>query len=115
VEWRKSMPNKLEDRVKRYIKMKKFFMFSDALIITGIPKDILLKILERLEKEGFLNKNERYRSVLKNINNMDFSLSRARQNVADSVLYRNRGLYIGNELIDHTVNIALELKSSKNK
>ena len=35
----------LEDKVKRYIKMKKFFMFSDALMITGLTKDILLKIL----------------------------------------------------------------------
>ena len=26
----------LEDKVKRYIKMKKFFMFSDALMITGL-------------------------------------------------------------------------------
>ena len=44
----------LEDKVKRYIKMKKFFMFSDALMITGLTKDILLKILESFEKEGLI-------------------------------------------------------------
>ena len=58
------MPNKLEDRVKRYIKMKKFFMFSDALIITGIPKDILLKILERLEKEGLIIQDRDEKSLM---------------------------------------------------
>lgn len=58
------MPNKLEDRVKRYIKMKKFFMFSDALIITGIPKDILLKILERLEKDGLIIQDRDEKSLM---------------------------------------------------
>ena len=48
------MLSKPEDRVKRYIKMKKFFMLSDALIVTEIPKDTLLKILENLEKEGLI-------------------------------------------------------------
>lgn len=48
------MLSKPEDRVRRYIKMKKFFMLSDALIVTEIPKDTLLKILENLEKEGLI-------------------------------------------------------------
>ena len=48
----------LEDKVKRYIKMKKFFMFSDALMITGLTKDILLKILESFEKEGLIIKDK---------------------------------------------------------
>lgn len=58
------MPNKLEEKVKRYIKMKKFFMFSDALIITGIPKDILLKILEKLEKESLIIQDRDEKSLI---------------------------------------------------
>lgn len=58
------MPNKLEEKVKRYIKMKKFFMFSDALIITGIPKDILLKILEKLEKESLIIQDREEKSLM---------------------------------------------------
>lgn len=58
------MPNKLEEKVKRYIKMKKFFMFSDALIITGIPKDTLLKILENLEKEGLIIQDRDEKSLM---------------------------------------------------
>lgn len=58
------MPNKLEEKVKRYIKMKKFFMFSDALIITGIPKDILLKILEKLEKESLIIQDRDEKSLM---------------------------------------------------
>ena len=48
----------LEDKVKRYIKMKKFFMFSDALMIIGLTKDILLKILESFEKKGLIIKDK---------------------------------------------------------
>ena len=56
--------NKLEDRVRRYIKMKKFFVLSDALIITGIPKDILLKLLSTLEKEGLIVQDRDNRSIM---------------------------------------------------
>ena len=55
----------LEDKVKRYIKMKKFFMFSDALMITGLTKDILLKILESFEKEGLIIKDKDEKSLMK--------------------------------------------------
>jgi hypothetical protein len=58
------MPNKLEDRVRRYIKMKKFFMLSDALIITGISKDILLKILKKLEDEGLIVQDRDEKSIM---------------------------------------------------
>lgn len=58
------MPSKLEERVKRYIKMKKFFMLSDALLITGISKDTLLKILERLEKEGLIIQDRDEKSLM---------------------------------------------------
>ncbi len=58
------MPSKLEERVKRYIKMKKFFMLSDALLITGISKDTLLKILEKLEKEGLIIQDRDEKSLM---------------------------------------------------
>ena len=58
------MPNKLEDRVKRYIKMKKFFMLSDALLITGISKDTLLGIFEKLEKEGLIIQDKDERTLM---------------------------------------------------
>lgn len=58
------MPSKLIDRVKRYIKMKKFFMLSDALLITGISKDTLLKILDSLEKEGLIIQDRDEKSLM---------------------------------------------------
>ncbi len=58
------MPSKLEDRVKRYIKMKKFFMLSDALLITGISKDTLLEIFEKLEKEGLIIQDRDEKSIM---------------------------------------------------
>lgn len=58
------MANKLEDRVKRYIKMKKFFMLSDALLITGISKDTLLEIFEKLEKEGLIIQDKDERTLM---------------------------------------------------
>ena len=58
------MPNKLEERVKRYIKMKKFFMLSDALLITGISKDTLLGIFEKLEKEGLIIQDKDERTLM---------------------------------------------------
>lgn len=59
------MQNKLEDRVKRYIKMKKFFMLSDALMITGVTKDALLKILESFENEGLIVQDRDEKSIMK--------------------------------------------------
>lgn len=59
------MVNKLEDRVRRYIKMKKFFIFSDALIVTGLSKDQLLKVLDRLEKEGLIIQDRDEKSIMK--------------------------------------------------
>lgn len=58
------MASKLEDRVKRYIKMKKFFMLSDALLITGISKDTLLEIFEKLEKEGLIIQDRDEKSIM---------------------------------------------------
>lgn len=58
------MPSKLEEKVKRYIKMKKFFMLSDALLITGISKDTLLKILEKLEKESLIIQDRDEKSLM---------------------------------------------------
>lgn len=58
------MQNKLEDRVRRYIKMKKFFMLSDALMITGVSKDILLKILKKLEDEGLIVQDRDEKSIM---------------------------------------------------
>lgn len=58
------MLSKLEDRVKRYIKMKKFFMLSDALLITGISKDTLLEIFEKLEKEGLIIQDRDEKSIM---------------------------------------------------
>lgn len=59
------MQNKLEDRVRRYIKMKKFFMLSDALMITGVTKDALLKILETFENEGLIVQDRDEKSIMK--------------------------------------------------
>lgn len=59
------MQNKLEDRVRRYIKMKKFFILSDALMITGVTKDALLKILETFENEGLIVQDRDEKSIMK--------------------------------------------------
>ena len=58
------MKNSLEDKVRRYIKMKNFFMFSDALLITNLTKDALLKILDSLEKEGLIIKDKDEKSLM---------------------------------------------------
>jgi hypothetical protein len=38
------MINNLEERVRKYIRMKNFFVIGDALMVTSVSKDILLKI-----------------------------------------------------------------------
>lgn len=58
------MRNDLEQKVRRYIKMKKFFMFSDALLITGLSKDKLEKVLIKLEKEGLIVQDKDNKSIM---------------------------------------------------
>lgn len=65
----------LEDKVRRYIKIKKFFMFSDALMITALTKDTLLQVLDNFEKQGLIIKDKEEKSLMKssytviNVNN----------------------------------------------
>lgn len=60
------MQNKdiLEQKVRKYIKMKKFFIFSDALMVTSSSKDSLLRILEQLEKEGLIKLDKNEKSIM---------------------------------------------------
>lgn len=58
------MRNKLEEKVRRYIKLKKFFLFSDALLVTELTKDRLLKVLEKLEKEGLIVQDKDNKSIM---------------------------------------------------
>lgn len=56
--------NTLEERVRRYIKMKKFFILSDALLITGLSKNTLLKILDKFEEQGLIIKDKDEKSLM---------------------------------------------------
>lgn len=44
----------IEEKIARYIKMKKIFSFSDAMIVTGATKDILLDVLLKHEEQGLI-------------------------------------------------------------
>ena len=46
--------NNLEKKVRIYIKMKRFFVFSDLLMITEASKDSLLRVLKKLTKEKLI-------------------------------------------------------------
>ncbi|RBQ28387.1 hypothetical protein [Aliarcobacter vitoriensis] len=56
--------NILEDRVRRYIKIKKFFLLSDALLVTSLNKNTLLNILDKLEDEGLIIKDKDEKSLM---------------------------------------------------
>lgn len=56
--------NSLEDRVRRYIRMKKFFVVSDALLVTSLPPNTLLKILEKFENEGLIIQDKDEKSLM---------------------------------------------------
>ena len=92
----------LEDKVKRYIKMKKFFMFSDALMITGLTKDILLKILESFEKEGLIIKDKDEKSLMKS--------SYVVINAKNKKVLNNQDIKIDVELIKAIKKLLLEIK-----
>jgi len=56
--------NSLEDRVRRYIRMKKFFVVSDALLVTSLPPNTLLKILEKFENDGLIIQDKDEKSLM---------------------------------------------------
>ena len=97
----------LEDKVKRYIKMKKFFMFSDALMITGLTKDILLKILESFEKEGLIIKDKDEKSLMKS--------SYVVINAKNKKVLNNQDIKIDVELIKAIKKLLLEIKKLNKK
>lgn len=97
----------LEDKVKRYIKMKKFFMFSDALMITGLTKDILLKILESFEKEGLIIRDKDEKSLMKS--------SYVVINAKNKKVLNNQDIKIDVELIKAIKKLLLEIKKLNKK
>ena len=97
----------LEDKVKRYIKMKKFFMFSDALMITGLTKDILLKILESFEKVGLIIKDKDEKSLMKS--------SYVVINAKNKKVLNNQDIKIDVELIKAIKKLLLEIKKLDKK
>ena len=97
----------LEDKVKRYIKMKKFFMFSDALMITGLTKDILLKILESFEKEGLIIKDKDEKSLMKS--------SYVVINAKNKKVLNNQDIKIDVELIKAIKKLLLDIKKLNKK
>ena len=97
----------LEDKAKRYIKMKKFFMFSDALMITGLTKDILLKILESFEKEGLIIKDKDEKSLMKS--------SYVVINAKNKKVLNNQDIKIDVELIKAIKKLLLEIKKLNKK
>ncbi|MFA7085469.1 MAG: hypothetical protein WC145_02270 [Aliarcobacter sp.] len=97
----------LEDKVKRYIKIKKFFMFSDALMITGLTKDILLKILESFEKEGLIIKDKDEKSLMKS--------SYVVINAKNKKVLNNQDIKIDVELIKAIKKLLLEIKKLNKK
>ena len=97
----------LEDKAKRYIKMKKFFMFSDALMIIGLTKDILLKILESFEKEGLIIKDKDEKSLMKS--------SYVVINVKNKKVLNNQDIKIDVELIKAIKKLLLEIKKLNKK
>lgn len=97
----------LEYKVKRYIKMKKFFMFSDALMITGLTKDILLKILESFEKEGLIIKDKDEKSLMKS--------SYVVINAKNKKVLNNQDIKIDVELIKAIKKLLLEIKKLNKK
>ena len=97
----------LEDKVKRYIKMKKFFMFSDALMITGLTKDILLKILESFGKEGLIIKDKDEKSLMKS--------SYVVINAKNKKVLNNQDIKIDVELIKAIKKLLLEIKKLNKK
>lgn len=56
--------NSLEDRVRRYIRMKKFFVVSDALLVTSLPPNTLLKILDKFENDGLIIQDKDEKSLM---------------------------------------------------
>ena len=97
----------LADNLKRYIKMKKFFMFSDALMITGLTKDILLKILESFEKEGLIIKDKDEKSLMKS--------SYVVINAKNKKVLNNQDIKIDVELIKAIKKLLLEIKKLNKK
>lgn len=58
-----SVKQTIEDKVSRYIKMKSFFQFSDAMMVTGATKDKLEDILAKYEDEGLIKLDENARTI----------------------------------------------------
>lgn len=73
--------NSPENRVRRYIRMKKFFVVSDALLVTSLPPNTLLKILEVLENEGLIIQDKDEKSLM---NRSYTVLSRKEKKINDS-------------------------------
>ena len=53
----------IEEKIARYIKMKKFFSFSDAMIVTGATKDILLDVLLKYEDQGMIRLDKESKTI----------------------------------------------------
>ena len=73
--------NSPENRVRRYIRMKKFFVVSDALLVTSLPPNTLLKILEVIENEGLIIQDKDEKSLM---NRSYTVLSRKEKKINDS-------------------------------
>lgn len=96
--------NSPENRVLRYIRMKKFFMVSDALLVTSLPPNTLLKILEKLENNGLIIQDKDEKSLM---NRSYVVLSRKEKRVPIS---NNTITKIDIELIKSLTKVLLVLK-----
>ena len=82
-------------------------MFSDALMITGLTKDILLKILESFEKEGLIIKDKDEKSLMKS--------SYVVINTKNKKVLNNQDIKIDVELIKAIKKLLLEIKKLNKK
>lgn len=97
----------LEDKVRRYIKIKKFFMFSDALMITALTKDTLLQVLDNFEKKGLIIKDKDEKSLMKS--------SYVVINAKNKKVLNNQDIKIDVELIKAIKKLLLEIKKLNKK
>ncbi len=97
----------LEDKVRRYIKIKKFFMFSDALMITALTKDTLLQVLDNFEKQGLIIKDKDEKSLMKS--------SYVVINAKNKKVLNNQDIKIDVELIKAIKKLLLEIKKLNKK
>lgn len=95
--------NSPEDRVRRYIRMKKFFVVSDALLVISLPLNTLLKILNKFEKEGLIIQDKDDKSLM----NRSYTVLSRREK---QVLRFSKGVRIDIELIKSLKKFLLVIK-----